>query len=93
MDRRGDEVVKLKLTSNRGDTGGYRSLVSNSIAVMVTESRLCGRLSVHQSHLTAYLFYQLQLVYLLLLKGHQLIQDHGNSHSGDPTARCCPYTL
>lgn len=45
-----------------------------------------GGLPLHQRHLTADLFDQLELVDLLLLQRHQLVQDHGDGQGGDPAA-------
>jgi len=57
MDRRSDKVMQLKLTCDRRDTGGHRPLGPSCIIVMMVDSGLWGRLSVHESHLTSDLFY------------------------------------
>lgn len=81
--------MELQLTRHSWDGGGHSLGGRDSAMVrsVVAKSWLSGRLPVHQSHLVPDLLNELELVDLLLLQGHQLVQDHGDGHGGDASSQ------
>ena len=56
----------------------------------MAEGWLSGGLPVHQCHLVSDLLDKLELLDLLLLQCHQLVQDHGDGHGGDTSGQGTP---